>query len=328
MNRTFKVWIGVTVAALAVAVLTPAALAQCGSARIFGGHAGGMFEPKLNVLTGGTENAGNEVGYFWENGVGSANDSIGGGGGVGCPSSLWWQVLGADRRIAGSIASPACQMDVCPAPGASLNFIVEDATADGSDAGVIMFQVDETPAAFRWWDHARVRPGYQPNDGVSVPGSHTVTMERYPTVDVTGSSGPPPGTTVTNNYLNLALNYQGVSGPAHTPNPASTGIAAYDIMGHNGATDPGRTRGAWNQGVVAQVAYVDAAVAGHNVAVTCPDPTDNTFLAVGIEFVDGVKSALVGSAVAVACDPNIADPDDDNRLRPKSRKKKPGRVGR
>ena len=44
-----------------------------------------MFEPKENVFTNGTENAGNAIGYFWENGA-AGNDSVGGGG-VGCPTS-------------------------------------------------------------------------------------------------------------------------------------------------------------------------------------------------------------------------------------------------
>jgi hypothetical protein len=317
--------LAVTAAALAVALVVPAAQAQCASARIFGTDGGAKTDPKLNIITGplgagldpkDAQNTGGHFGYFWEDGN-PGNDSVGGGG-VGCPASLWWVVAGpaSSRRILNSIASPPCQMDVCPAAGASLNLIAEDQTVDLSSARMIMFQVDETPAAFRWWDMSRVIPGYPGT------GNGSVNMELYPTVDVTGSAGPPPGTSVTNSYANLKLNYNGVSGPANTPRPASQGIAFYDIMGHHGAVPPARARGSWNLGVIGQVPYADAAVAGHVVPVPCPNATNSTFLGVGVQFKDGVKSALVGAHTQVACDPNIADPDDkSNKLRPKSRSK-------
>jgi hypothetical protein len=293
----------------------PSVLAQCANARVFGGDAGGMAEPKLNVLTNGTENAGNESGYFWENGT-PGNDSVGGGG-VGCPSSQWWVLSGPDRRVLGAIASPACQMDVCPAAGAVLNLVVEDATADGKDAAIIMFQVDETPATFRWWDHARVTPGYTPGQG----GTYAAVMERFPTVDVKASAkGSATSIVITNAYANLAPNYHGVQGPAHTPTPASTGIAAYEILAHNDYDPPGRARGSWNMGVVAHVPYQNAAVLGHTMEAQCFKPTEPLYLGVAVEFVDGVKSALVGRHTVIACE-FIADPDDDDpkKLRPKTR---------
>jgi hypothetical protein len=313
MRGSFKIWLGVAAAALIVAVVAPAVQAQCLPARIFGGDGGTMLDPKLNVLTNGTANAGTAIGYFWENGN-PANDNH---TGVGCPSSVWWVLAGPDRRVAGAIGSISCQIGAC-LTNPVLNLVVEDPYLDGSNANFIMFRVDETPAGTRYYDHARVTPGYNPTGG----GTFSVNMEPFPTVDVSGSVGPPPGTTVTNSYANLGVSFRGVSGPAHTPIPASSGIKFYDILAHHGAAPPARARGSWNQGVIAQVPYADAAVAGHQVPVPCPNATNSTYLGVGVEFVDGVKSALVGAHTQVACDPNIADPDDkQNKLRPKSRSK-------
>lgn len=301
MKGMFKILLGVMAVALVAAMVAPSALAQCPQAREFGMFGGGMAANKIRIdmSAAGTQNiTGLEIGRFWENGVPANTNS-------GCPSTPeWWVDAGAPQRsIRGFIASPTCTMTVCPGVGASLNVVVEDETADGSNAGFIMFQVDETPASARWWDLERTAN--------APPGSGTTTIVpflNFPTVQVVGSVGPPPGTTVTNDYVDIAVNYHGAAGAANTRTPASTGIAAYDIMMSQGAADPGRSRASWMP--LKQVNYTDASVSGDVIAVPCSgNPADDTFLAVGIEFVDGVKSALVGEAVAVECDPNLADPE-------------------
>jgi hypothetical protein len=66
-------------------------------------------------------------------------------------------------------------------------------------------------------------------------------------------------------------------------------------------------------GVFKQTPYADAGVMGDQIPVPCPVGVDDTFLAVGVTFVDpstgGLQSIYVGRNTIVECDPNIADPD-------------------
>lgn len=322
MKGSLKVLTALGATVVVAALLAPAALAQCAAAREFAGFGGkASITPVIRIDTTPLQDTGNEIATFWESST-SANNA--GGEHFGLPSTCpsqggggalpWWQqgnttfIPAPFRGIRGFIASPGCTMTLCPGAGASLTVVVEDQTADGSDAGFIAYTVDETPPATRWWDHGRTQPAG------GVPGNYTHQMELFPKVNVTSSSGPPPGTTVTNSYANVDVNFHGATGAANTPLPASSTIASYDIMMFHGATDPGRHRTAgWTQ--LKSIPYSDAAVVGDQIAVPCPDGVGDTFLAVGVTYKGGagpaVKSVLVGRSQAVECDPNIAQPDDD-----------------
>jgi len=332
MKGTLRILAGLGTVAVLAALVAPAALAQCPAAREFGAF-GGKTNTKIIIDTNGLQDANLEVGTFWESGNSNTN-----AGGLHfnspplCPSQgnaalgalPWWQqgIAGSlnqppFRAIRGFVASPGCEMNLCPSNGAFLTVVVEDQTGDGSDAGFTAYTVDETPAKPRWWDHGRTE-----ND---VIGNFTHIMNRFPKVDVTSSTGPPPNTRVNNQYADLAINFHGVSGAVNTPLPASNTLASYDIMMFHGLDipgDPGRARSLWTQ--LKSIPYSDAAVVGDNIQVSCPDTAGDTYLAVGVTYKGGsgpaVKSFYVGASTRVECNPNIADPDDKPTIRPSHKK--------
>ena len=202
----------------------------------------------------------------------------------------------------GILSAGGCLLPLnCPPPGASLSWLVEDQTADGSNAGVIMYTVDETPANNNWWDLTRT----DPNVG---SGSLLVhTMGSYPTVFVTQANGIPPNTIVTTDYAeDVGILFHGVFGPGNTPLPGSAQISSYDVLSFSGV-DPGRLRSLWTP--VHSIAYNDAAILGDTVPVPCSGDV-NTVLAIGLTLDGSIQSEYVGPAsVPIACSPNLADPD-------------------
>lgn len=319
--------IGVLAIAL---VATPMSQAQCTTAKEFASYAGGTSVVWIFIDPAGLQNSDSNA-RFWE--VGNpGNISTAGGGtctnATCCPASEWWDQGGmipdGQRGIRASLSSGACDLLTCPPVPSDLMFVIEDSTADGSDAGFIAYRSDQIATDARQWDLGRTEPAAGTGSGNAV----THTMERFPTVDTQSSSGPPPNTTVTNDYSDIAINYHGVGGgTANTALPANTGIANIQILGHQGSADPGRERSGWNQGVLKSIPYGNASVSGDVVAVACGESTEEVFLGVGLEFIDGEVSALVGSSTAVECDPTIAEPEDQPRLK-RYRKRPLGRSGR
>jgi hypothetical protein len=312
MKGTFKILAGVAVLFVMVAAAAPAS-AQCAAARTFGG--GGMA-PRIRVDTTPFQNTGQDLSRIWEAGVTSNNSGSVAPGQGSCPSDgtgqaqAWWfhgnaQTQGSLRWINGFISQTGCEIQVCPGVGASLTTLVEDQTADGADAGYIIYTVDETTAAgsAKRYDHARTGTGAATTDHV---------MVSYPTVVIGGSTGPPPNTTITAAYSDLGAGFHGASLAFGVTIPASSSIDSYDIMARDSGDPDSRLRSDWN--FVKSVPYGDQAVVGDTVVVPCPNGANGaTVLAVGATF-DGLASALVGSAsLPVQCDPNIAEPDADGR---------------
>lgn len=324
MKGLSKALVALGVVAVAAAVAMPA-LAQCPTSREFGAQGNGMLTGRIIIDTAanGFPNDGNELGSVYEPGSGFNNGGPHfGGADTSCPVGVWYltggMFLGTNSGIQGFVADPSCLMNFCPPGGASLVSVVED--ENGGDAGFIAYMTQETPAAIRWYDHSATKGTAGVANAVN-----TDAFQSYPTVSVTGSSGPPPGTTVTNNYSDLGANvHVAVGGAPAAPNAA---IVSYDIMSHHGPGDPGRNRGAWT--LEKSIPY-GGAVVGDNIAVPCPTTTDDTFLAVGATFAGGVQSLLVGAPTAIECDPNLAEPDTkiDRRDRRRDRGAKPLGRGR
>ena len=280
--------------------------AQCSNSRPFGG--GGMA-PRIVIDT--TPFADNDLqrARIWEfghnhNNTGSALPSQG-----SCPSDgtgsavAWWQQSNPNhtppplRWINGALAATGCTLPSCIPGGGSLTVLVEDQTADETDAGFIVYTVDETTVAGspKRYDHARTGTGAATTFHSMVP---------YPTVEFVSISGEPP---------NLIVNYNDVGAGAHTVCcgttdllPASRIIDSYDIM--SAPSDVGRDRSLWT--FVKSVPYADAAILGDKLSVPCPNGTNgDTRVAVGLTF-DGLPSEYVGRASMIfSCDPN--DSGDD-----------------
>lgn len=327
MKGTYKMILVLAVAAAIVGAMAPAALAQCPAARFFGAAGPG---PKITIDTvanpGGVALAdANELFQFWE--VGTPGNLVSTATGT-CPSAQWWLQGGPVpppfRFVSGNIATPTCQMPLCPANNASLIWVIEEETGTGNDAGFIAYMVDETPPSSRWWDHGRTGGG----------GANTFqAFQLFPKVNVTGTSGTAPNITTTSDYDDPAAGYNGVRGGGGLV--ASNGIAAYDVVGFVGGADPGRARSAWTSGIVKSIPYLDASISGDMIDIALEGLCDamdlvgkDTYLAVGVTFVDGIQSQLVGAPTIVECQPNLADPQPRLQRRQQLGRGTTGRTGR
>jgi len=330
MNRTLGSLARPSIVIALAALIGPEAHAQCANAREFAGFGGMVTNTTvIRIDTNGLRDSNLEVASFWVTSDSTINS---GGPHFGTPSLCpsqggifgavpWWQQGTSDnnpppfRGIRGFVASPGCEMTLCPPDGASLTVVVEDITADGKDAGFIAYTVDETPPTTRWWDHGRTED--------DVVGLFTHTMQRFPKITVTYAYGPAPFITIGNNYADLRINFHGVSGPNNTPLSATAAIASYDVMKFFGQHDPGRLRSAWT--LLKTIPYEGVGIVGDQVQVPCPDTTGDSFLALGVTYKGGagppVKSIYVGRSISIECNPNIADPEQPKpKLRPAHKK--------
>jgi hypothetical protein len=149
------------------------------------------------------------------------------------------------------------------------------------------------------------------------------------------------------NFANVAFHAhaQSTAGPL----PSTSVIASYDLLVHTGDTDPGRLRyqtgcAAPNPGgrcwtLIDQIPFTGSSPQGVTAIVPCESVTKDSFIALGISFQGGagpnVPSSLVGRAVQIECDPNLAEPPKprpnirtDERAAPASRTPSRSRGGR
>jgi hypothetical protein len=285
-------------------------------------------------------NTGTEKGSVWVLGSALTNNSCGPqfqAAGI-CPAGVstdtcptqtgnqgtpWWYQAWAtatpeQMSIFFGIGITGCTIPNCPGDGAVVSVLVEDVTADGTDAGFATYSADDTPAdAYRYYDLARTDP--TADDQTDPDAVHT--MYAFPTVDTRNSAGPPPNTTVTNDYRdqgnaptkNVWIN----AGGSYLPGQILT---SYDIYWYHGPADPGRVR-LPNWTLLKSVQYTGGPLLGHSVSVPCPTEVDDTYLAVGLSF-DGtysgedtlpagsVQTYYVGRSTAVECDPTLAEPEE------------------
>lgn len=317
-----------SVLVLAIALLAqPDSLAQCPNAREFGGIGGGMNSSKVFIDVSGFQNNGSELAQFWTTGNSANGTGIGAAGtcdSQGPPPVGWWQEVGTTgslRGIRGFLSQPGCTLPLCPAPGASLTWLIEDQTADGTAAGFVAYTVDETPAGPHWWDLARTDPDAK-------PGSVRLhTMGSYPIVTFIGIvSFPTP--TVTNDYNDVGQLFHGVQAPGNTRLPASAQLASYDVMRFTGTDDPGRDRSLWNQ--LKKIEYLDAPIFADQLHTHCFELLGTglfEFYAIGLTWDDGVESEYVGPASKLVCYDMAAQPELPIERQP-SVTKRPGRSPR
>jgi hypothetical protein len=324
------------VAIATCAALSPAVNAQCATgARHFASVGGNTELPKVRILPGASrggvlDGVGTEIGRFWQ----SADSTLGHNFLPGdpdfkmdplrCPTQGetqagqgWWQVAQTTKRgVTGLISGTGCMASTCPF--GDMTFVIEDFGSSGppginDTAHFIGFRVDQTPGDYRYWDLAKVAP----------PDTDLLFIE-FPVVTVTSSFKQGTDRVVTMNFANISFHVHGQSESA--PIPATEIIASYDLMVHSGDTDPGRLRyadtcDAPNPGgrcwtLVQQTPFTGVGPQGVSAVVPCESVTKDSFVALGISFKGGVgpnvPSALVGRAVQIECDPNLADP----RVRP------------
>jgi hypothetical protein len=339
MKAMTKVLLGTLAIAIVVAVSVPVAEAQCATgARAFATVAGGSGTNKMRVNPAGTNGVlGQEFGRFWQcNDSSSGNNFVAGDpakrmAAAGCiPPAVccatqdpvqagggWWQVANTtERGIEGFISGLGCGASTCPV--GDLCLVVEDwgpggPPGVGATAFFVGWRTNETPPAIRYWDYSK-QCGAQDTGAVCV-----VPFVEFPIPFITSA---------TKVGADRAIQYDSNTDPSvnvyvHTPNagPASALLHSYDLMIHNGPSDPGRDRNAacpgepggkcWN--LLQSILYADAAIDGASINVPCDNTIDDAYIAFGMTFDGGppggpVPSQMVGKAIQVECDPNIADP--------------------
>ncbi len=347
---------------IALLASSPAA-AQCSTGvRGFATIGGGGTTAKVRVLPGTSRNGvtssvGSELGRFWR-----SDDSREGNNFLSgdpdfrmdpakCPtqgnsqaSGGWWQITQTNKRgINGFVSGTGCLANSCPAVGVlgDITVVVEDYGPSGppgvnDTAHFIGFRVDETPGGIRWWDLARVAP----------PETDLLFIE-FPVTTVTSSFKQGTDRVVTMNFANVAFHVHGQSSAG--PLPSTSIVASYDLMVHTGDTDPGRLRyqtgcAAPNPGgrcwtLVDQIPFTGSSPQGVTAVIPCESVTKDSFIALGISFRGGagpnVPSSLVGRAVQIECDPNLAEPPKprpairlDDRAAPAGRTPARSRGGR
>jgi hypothetical protein len=296
----------VATAFLAIVGLGVDARAQCPNGRVF--RSAGKPGVDVYIDVTGTDEERNEIGRFWD----TADASLSHNGLVGpdfgnlCPVDEWWTPKrNGDYWIDGGLTVGACAQTGCP--GEFMTLVVEDYGAGGpgfaSTAYYIGFLVDEVPAESRWYDYARV-------DGITSPT--TLSMREFPRLIVTGTDRWQ--TTILINYElrdEAPSNHTWDNG-AQSMLPTSAIVAEWQVVRFTGFGDPGRLRSnGWV--TVRTIPYQEGGAFDVLTSVACQDVIMDEYLAVGIGFNGGaagvIDSALVGEAVQLECDPNLAEPD-------------------
>jgi hypothetical protein len=336
MKSMMKVLVGLVSVAVLVAVAAPSAQAQCGAGvRAFASQSAGApinlrIDPAV-VPPGSNATLGTEFGRMWQCSDSSAgNNFIPGdpekkmappGTGrcaardPGQPGGGWWQINQTTLRVVnGTMSTASCVWSTCPQGDLCLvveSFDVAGPPAVGGTAYLIGWRASETPTAARYWDLSRFCGG----------ANCVVPYQEFPVPMITSATKGAGG------RRDIVMNAQdpAVNVYVHIPNagPASHLVESYDLMIHTGTTDPGRNRNAtgcappnpggrcWN--LLSSISYADAALNNQPINVPCDNIADDSFIAFGATFEGGppggpVPSQMVGRAIQIECDPNLADP--------------------
>jgi len=209
----------------------------------------------------------------------------------------WWKsgtkFLGSYSGIQAFIASPYCLLTNCPPRGSEMITVLEDQSADGSDAAFIAYLVDPTPSRRRWYDHARTEP--METGGVT---THQLKAYPVPRVEVQKQRG---------RQLRIKVGFENLEGHAHVVRGEQNqrqsegqAILSFDLLAAVGQKEPGRNRDRWKAAGALKFpeAAANSIMLGDEICGASAEPL---WLAVGVTFVDGVESRLVGRAHKVDC---------------------------
>ena len=292
--------------------------AQCSPGRLF--RSSGKLGNNVDFDIAGTDNNGNQIGYFWDSDdANNSNSGFAPDYGARCPIELWWteRVAGSNtKRIDGVQGGTGCAGAGMGCPASKMTIVVEDYAAGGppgvgQTAYYAAYMVDETPASGRWYDYGAL-------DGS--PNNTIIPILPFPDAVITGSSRQ--GASIQVNYNNLDQ-----TNMVHTTDwtggglfPTEAVISEWQLVKATGTADPGRLRAdGWV--TIQTTPYVPGGTP-NTFVVPCASTATDEYLAIGIGFNGGafgvIDSALVGAAIPLECDPNVAQPDNPVDLNKKS----------
>jgi hypothetical protein len=306
--------------------------ANCVPARKFA--SGGQPKPVANAVfdVTGTHNNGTVIGRLWDtdNGL-NANNGLSSGEnlnslgesctGFGCwctPAEFWVLQPAGTYRVEEFLGGSTCPGAGCPVR--ALTVVIEDydeagPPGVGGTAYFVGMNVDDTPVSARRYDYGLCNGSTE---------NTTYPMIEFPKVDIQSSSRGPNGVII--NYVNLNVedNVHGWYSASSEIPPTAETIAQWQLVQFVGDADPGRLReGNWD---VVQTTDYNPGDAPASWEVECDDNPDlDSYVAIGIGFNGGaagvVNSALVGEAIQLECDPNLAQPGEDLELAPRKKPK-------
>lgn len=317
------------ITALVVIVgMTSDAWAQCAQPRLF--RSAGKGGNNVDIDVSAIDQSRTDIGRFWDsdNANFSNNGLTGPNFGNLCPSTLWFNPRGTTGNwaIDAFLTEGSCAQQGCPAD--KLTSVIEaydaatGAPGVGGTAYYLGWMTDETPIDTRWYNYGDV-------DGATT--ATVVPMVEFPTAVITGSDRV--GATITVNY-NLpdqdanVLSWDHGAGAAY---PVASVISNWQLVKFTGTADPGRLRSlGW---VTIQTTPYVAGGTGTTFNVPCSSTATDEYIAVAVGFNGGsagvVDSALVGKAIQLECDPNLAQPDEQfgDRKPSATELSRPGRSG-
>jgi len=328
--KAVKILMVITALVVVVGV-TSDAWAQCAQPRLF--RSAGKGGNNVDVDVSAIDPAHTEIGRFWDsdNANFSNNGLSGPNFGNLCPSPLWFNPRGTagNWAIDAFLTEGACAQQGCPAD--KLTAVIEAYDFDGppginGTAYYIGWMTDETPVDTRWYNYGDV-------DGATT--ATVLPMVPFPDVFVINSARVPAS-------ADVDIVYQLAS---QTPNnhtwdhgagvefPTSDVVSEWHLMQYRGIGDPGRLRSHWTkvQTIPYPVPTGDSGTLTYRVP--CPSVGEDTYLAAGVGFNGGsagvIDSALVGRAIQIECNPNLAQPDEQfgNRKPTATELGAPGRSG-
>jgi hypothetical protein len=269
----------------------------------------GTTNIKIGV-DGITQNTTNMIGRIWDSDdANNANTGlIGPNFGQFCPVENFYQVAGVDRKIDEFMGSITCPGNGCPTD--KMTIVVEDYQAGAVLPGVgetayyagFMVTGNGASASGRWYDYGQV-------DGITV--ATTIPMLAFPDVVITGSNRAGASITVNYNNVDQTNMIHTWDVPGGDVYPTNAVISEWQLVKSTGSADPGCRRDlGW---VTIQTTPYVPGGAPATFNVPCSSTVTDEFLAIGIGFNGGaagvIDSALVGAAIPLECDPNIAQPD-------------------
>lgn len=302
--------------ALAVAVAAPAAMATCIPAKQFTAFVNSttnspiQLDPASKTAATGMPQF---LGLLWQSDDSTINNFA--AATTTCrpvpPQVGGWLLAGGPVGPNAIIAGGLNQNNNCTGlsgcPAGSLTVLLEEPSADDSDAFVVIVRVDETAPPN--YNFLTLAPNYAE---IAFPRARVVTSNRgvsdvvidwrLPNADANFTGKDAGGTLSADSTINNYILYEADS-------------------------DAGRDASMWNE--VARVAYVSSADGSQTgYSVDCSNEAVDKFYAVGLELAGGaagVDTQLVGAATQIECDPNLAEPDQRRKPRtiqdnPKNRK--------
>jgi len=300
-------------AAVVALVAAPAAKAACSPAHAFYGYdlnAGttsyiffpGMnttFETNLSAPTGGL------IGRLWQAGARASNNE----GGLACALSTWLNPPTATENayyINGALTGVGPDGGVCDVigcPANSMIVVIEATRLDGRDAYVVASKAVEDPAAPAFFTYVN---------------ENNWILQPIPKPYVLASTKAGSAVNLSMNMRNADITptYQGTPGF-----PLISGvITGMNLYRYQGTADPGRGRNRWGTAVATNLAYTGSDVPIAPQAADCSNAALNTYYAASLLFDNGaLESDYVSAAVAVNCNPALADPGKYKKV---DRKKK------